>query len=41
MKIAHGGFQRAVAHRHLDGARADPVLHAVSCETVAIIPSSE
>ena len=29
MEIAHGGFERTVPHRQLDGTRIDPVFHAV------------
>ena len=35
MKIAHGGFQRTVAHRLLNRPRIDPVFHAMRCIAVA------
>jgi hypothetical protein len=41
VEIAHGGFERAVAHRLLNRPRTDPVLHAMRCVTVPVIPSSE
>jgi hypothetical protein len=34
VKIAHGGFERAVAHRLLNRPRIDPVFHAMRCVTV-------
>jgi len=35
VEIAHGGFERAMAHRHLDGTRTDAIFHAVRGVTVA------
>ena len=41
VEVTHGGFERTMPHRLLDGTRTDPVFHAVRGVTMTIIPSSE